>query len=94
MGIMMAMFFVLFIRWADKNQNIQQLEFDLDTITAQDYTIEFKIDKEIYRQWKDENETDEAPAIALKADLNNDGHTCADDVLDPDPTELPKVCRR
>jgi hypothetical protein len=42
---MMAFFFLIYIRYADASGNIQALEFDLDTITAQDYTIEFKINK-------------------------------------------------
>jgi hypothetical protein len=33
-GLLMAFFFLIFIRYADASNSIQALEFDLDTITA------------------------------------------------------------
>ena len=40
-GILMTLFFLTYVRFADKSSTIQALEFDMDTITASDYTIEF-----------------------------------------------------
>jgi len=45
MGLLMALLFYVYTRFATCSSSIQGLEFDLDTITAQDYSIEFKIIK-------------------------------------------------
>lgn len=69
MGLLMALLFYVYTRFAACSSNIQGLEFDLDTITAQDYSVEFKINKQMFELWK---ETDfdpngkEAPMMALK----------------------------
>ena len=67
-GILMTLFFLTYVRFADKSSTIQALEFDMDTITASDYTIEFQIKKEFYQSWNDERaeEDTDFSAIALK----------------------------
>lgn len=73
-GLLMAFFFLIFIRYADASNSIQALEFDLDTITAQDYTIEFKISKQHYRVWLDsmyEEGNVEVPAVQLKKHMQS-----------------------
>lgn len=69
MGLLMALLFYVYVRFASNSSHIQALEFDLDTVTAQDYSIEFQINKEVYEAWKDQYfdpNGKEAPAMALK----------------------------
>ena len=47
----MASFFLIYVNYADASGDIQALEFDLDTITATDFTIEFKISFKQYKEW-------------------------------------------
>jgi hypothetical protein len=39
------------IYYLRKNSKIKQLEWDVATITAGDYTVEFKISKESHEHW-------------------------------------------
>jgi len=68
-GVLMAMLFLAYTHFADGSSRIQALEFDLDTITASDYTIEFKITKEHYKEWLEKKYNkgkNEVPAIQLE----------------------------
>jgi len=57
-----------------KGGKIQQLEWDISTVTAGDYSVEIDIDKHAYEKWYNrtykasggEYETGYSPALSLK----------------------------
>lgn len=69
-----AYLFTIMLRHLYQGGKIQQLEWDMATITAGDYTVEFPIDSDNYRRWYDQEyrkpggdfENDVAPALSLK----------------------------
>ena len=74
MGILIALLFAVFVHYADQSSNIQLLEFDLETITATDFTIELKISQRFYFDWKDrhfDSEQFHTPGMAFKRFLKD-----------------------
>ena len=75
-GSVICLLFTVGIRYLYQGGKIQQLEWDMATITAGDYTVEFYINGDKYRKWKSEkyqehkDEEDvsqqKAPALYLK----------------------------
>ena len=72
-----AYLFTIGIRYLYQGGKIQQIEWDMATITAGDYTAELKIDADGYRRWYDsvyretngDYEKDVAPALSLRTYL-------------------------
>lgn len=58
-GTLICLLFNVLIKFLFQGGKIKQLTWDMSTITAGDYTVEFEITKERYLQWR--NETYEAP---------------------------------
>jgi len=60
-----------------KGGKIQQLEWDISTVTAGDYSVEFDIPENTYQQWKreiyqapgGESEQGYSPALSLKRNM-------------------------
>ena len=70
---LISLLFVLVLQKLYKGGKIQQLEWDISTVTAGDYTVEFDIDKNHYSRWHEtynqsggECEMGYAPALSLK----------------------------
>ena len=69
-----SLLFVLVLQWLYKGGKIQQLEWDISTVTAGDYTVEFDIPAAAYRRWYEDvykqsgGEYDQgySPALSLK----------------------------
>ena len=53
-GVCIAMLFTVAIRYLYQGGKITQLEWDVSTITAGDYTVEFTIDESSYKTWLDQ----------------------------------------
>ena len=72
-----AYLFTISLRHLFQGGKIKQLEWDMATITAGDYTVELKIDADNYRQWYNNEyrkpggdyERNIAPAYSLKTYL-------------------------
>lgn len=71
---LISLFFVLTLQKLYKGGKIEELEWDISTVTAGDYTVEFDIPKESYSEWYDnmykrrggEFDTGYSPALSLK----------------------------
>lgn len=69
-----AYLFTIMLRHLFQGGKIQQLEWDMSTITAGDYTVEFPIGSDNYRRWYDQEyrkpggdfEQQISPALSLK----------------------------
>ena len=74
---LIALLFTISMRMQYQGGKIQQLEWDMSTVTAGDFAVEMPITKAAYDQWKDEVyrapggpfERQIAPALALKETL-------------------------
>jgi len=72
--VLIAYLFTIMLRHLYQGGKVQQLEWDMSTITAGDYTVEFKIGADNYRQWYNNEyrkpngdfEHDVSPALSLK----------------------------
>lgn len=77
LGVLTAIVFAISVRYIKQAGNIKQLEWDVATLTAADYTVEFKINPNAYRVWKNSEfcapggpeEQGVAPAVAFKHDM-------------------------
>ena len=47
-----ALLFTITIRWLYQGGKMKQIDWDMSTVTAGDYTVEFTIDREGYDDWK------------------------------------------
>lgn len=73
-AFLIAMLYTVAIRYMFQGGKIVQLEWDVATVTAGDFSVEFAIKKENYLHWKEHVyrapggpfERNEAPAFALK----------------------------
>lgn len=73
-AFLIAMLYTVAIRYMFQGGKIVQLEWDVATVTAGDFSVEFAIKKENYLHWKENVyraaggpfERNEAPAFALK----------------------------
>ena len=78
-AVCIALLFTLTIRYLFQGGKMQQIDWDMTTITAGDYSVEFTIDKDVYDNWKNntfmgpggifEQNNQESPAIALKKQM-------------------------
>lgn len=74
---LIAYLFTISLRHLYQGDKIRQLEWDMATITAGDYTVELKIDKSHYLRWKEsvykrpggDFENKVSPAMSLKNHL-------------------------
>ena len=48
---LISLLFVVTLQWLYKGGKIKQLEWDISTVTAGDYTVEFDIPAEAYQDW-------------------------------------------
>lgn len=71
---LISLFFVLMLQKLYKGGKIEELEWDIATVTAGDYTVEFDIPKHNYYEWYNnmykrsggEKSMGYAPALSLK----------------------------
>ena len=79
-GLLIVLLFTVSIRSMFQGGKIQQLEWDVSTVTAGDYSAEFPIKAENYAKWKQEVykapggpfERGISPALALKEQLSKE----------------------
>jgi len=79
-AILIAFLFTISIRLMYQGGKIVQLEWDVATVTAGDFSVEFPIKRDSYLQWKEQVyrapggpfEQGEAPAMALKKQLKRE----------------------
>ena len=77
LGVLIALTFAIGVRYIKQSGNIKQIEWDVATITAADYTVEFKINPNAYRVWKSGDycapngpeSQGIAPAVAFKQEM-------------------------
>ncbi len=77
-NVLIAFFFTITIRYLYQGGKITQLDWDMSTVTAGDYTVEFMIERENYDDWKDMHykkaggpfDSQISPALALKEFLS------------------------
>ena len=71
-----ALLFTLAIRQMYQGGKLDQKSWDLCTITAGDYTVEFEFNEKAYDQWKTENydgkQEEISPALALKQHMKEE----------------------
>lgn len=53
LGVLSCLCFLISIYYLKKNSKIKNLEWDVSTITAGDYTVEYKISEEAYKHFLD-----------------------------------------
>jgi hypothetical protein len=51
LGILISMFFMIWLRMSFEGAKIRALEFDISTITASDYTVEMMVKADDYKYW-------------------------------------------
>ena len=51
MSGLICLFFTASIRWLYQGQKIKQLEWDMATVTAGDYSVELDISRDMYQHW-------------------------------------------
>lgn len=52
LGVFVYLFALIYIDYIKQVQKNKAVDFDVKTITAGDYTVEFDIDSEMYNRWK------------------------------------------
>lgn len=92
-GVCIAMLFTVMIRYLYQGGKITQLEWDVSTITAGDYTVEFMIDESSYKTWleqkyKNRAGDDYSPALALKEEMITEIQKKMDDYRSANQSEL------
>ena len=73
------MAFTVSIRAQYQGGKIQMIEWDVTTVTAGDFTVEFNIEKEYYDEWKRHANRELSPAYALKVQLKEEIEKHLDD---------------
>ena len=79
-AVLISFLFTVSIRSMYQGGKIQQLEWDMSTVTAGDYSVELPISKDTYMNWKENEyrkpggdfENQVAPAISLKRQLKKE----------------------
>jgi hypothetical protein len=77
MSTFIGLLFFLFIIYTHSNQKLQQVEWDMATVTVADYAVEFQINPESYQRWYQreyckvggDKENKIAPGLSLKSHL-------------------------
>jgi hypothetical protein len=52
-GILICCIFTFSVRWLKLKGRLDQMQWDMKTVTAGDYTVELKISEADYRAWYD-----------------------------------------
>lgn len=73
-AILIALLFTITIRYLYQGGKMEQIDWDMATVTAGDYTVEFPIEHSSYQNWKNNEykrpggpyEMGDSPAHALK----------------------------
>ena len=87
-GVVICLLFTVTIRAMYQGGKIQQIEWDVTTVTAGDFSVEFTIFKDKYLQWKDTvyeaaggpmETKQQAPAFALKLQMKDEIEKNIDD---------------
>lgn len=88
LGLFMCLVYLQVIRTLRQGAKIQQLEWDLSTITAGDYTVEFNIQSSAFKEWKQTEYIQGgafsdgiAPVAAYKASLIAEIESTLSDIL-------------
>ena len=68
-SVFICLMFTISIRAQYQGGKIQMIEWDVTTVTAGDFTVEFNIEEYYYDEWKNNYSGDLAPALALKVHL-------------------------
>lgn len=88
-GVLIVLLFTISTRMMYQGGKIKQLDWDVATVTAGDYSVEFPIDSEKYAQWKANVyngpnggfENGVAPALALKEHMAREIESQLDDFV-------------
>ena len=88
-----ALFFTISIRWMYQGGKMKQIDWDMSTITAGDYSVEFTIPRKSYDDWYNAHyaqpggpvENDISPALALKEYMSNEIERILDDWITNHP---------
>ena len=51
-GLTSCLMFLVYLRYLAYRGKLDQVQWDVSTITAADYTVEMKIDSEEFKNWK------------------------------------------
>lgn len=51
LAILISLFFFIQIRWLYQGGKIDQIKWDMATITAGDFTVDWTIDRQTYQAW-------------------------------------------
>ena len=54
-AVFVGLMFTIVVRWLYQGGKLQQLQWDMATITAGDYTVEFPIKEYSYKKWYQEH---------------------------------------
>jgi hypothetical protein len=52
LGVFVYLFVIIYVDYIKQVQKNKFIDFDVKTITAGDYSIEFDIDEDVYHKWK------------------------------------------
>ena len=53
LAVFCALFFLNYVDFIKKIEDCEYIEWDMQTVTASDYTIEFDIDPNFYKDWQE-----------------------------------------
>ena len=92
-AVCIAFFFTISIRYMYQGGKMKQIDWDMSTITAGDYTVEFNIPRIAYDNWFNEQyirsggpkDKDESPALALKEFMAREIERILDDWIRNNP---------
>jgi hypothetical protein len=75
--LLIAFFFIVLIYYMQRTSKLDQLSYDMNTITAGDFTVELDINKTQWKKFIDEEYTDEikkeySPALYFKRYLKTE----------------------
>ena len=93
MAVCIALLFTISIRYMYQGGKMKQIDWDMSTITAGDYSVEFEIPRIAYDNWFNEHyimtggpkERDESPALALKEYMSREVERILDDWIRNNP---------
>ena len=78
-SVFICLMFTISIRAQYQGGKIQMIEWDVTTVTAGDFTVEFNIEQNYYDEWKKSYSDNSAPALALKVQLKEEIEKNLDD---------------
>jgi len=92
-SVLIAFLFTITIRYLYQGGKIEQIDWDMATVTAGDYTVEFTMKEDKYRYWKQDvyekpggpKEQGISPALALKLEMTEVIESTIDEWVECNP---------